>query len=319
MDINIELFEQRINCPICNHSVSKNLLFRNTNDFDFKQFLIFEKAYGTNYFKDLESGLLKKQEFIIQQCQKCEFIFQQCILNEIGMAKLYDSWLDSELVHQLTFKLVNYNDLRRDYHNRLAYITAYFGGRKVKMLDWGAGIGNFCNEAKSFGDFEITAYDYSEEKNISLEKLGIQTKKISELLPNEYDFINVDQVLEHVKDPLLLIKTCSQFLQPNGLLFISTPNCSKLIHLIKKGILNEELHEFISPHQHINAFVNKSLKHLAAQAGFVSVFEPFKQFKASLETVNIDKKIFKNLIKPFYREFASSSLFFKKENNSIKQ
>jgi 2-polyprenyl-3-methyl-5-hydroxy-6-metoxy-1,4-benzoquinol methylase len=306
----MSLFEKRNACPLCGGNKLTSIFKREFSDADFQAFLKVEPTYGQHFRDDLASGLLNDQHFYILKCDSCSFMFQEYILNNTGMQKLYDKWMEPDLVKKITNSYRNFDDLIANYRHRLKYAELYFKNRPINLMDWGAGLGNFCKLAKDMPSYVVTAYDFSGEKNKELAEYNIDTRTLGELHEKEFDFINIDQVLEHVPDPVSLLKECSKFLKDDGLIFVSTPDCSALESLIKKNDLNEEFHEYMSPHQHINAFTNKSMKEAASQAGLKTVFQPYWQIKTSVSPSQKLKMNFKNLIKPFYRQFSSTSLFF---------
>jgi 2-polyprenyl-3-methyl-5-hydroxy-6-metoxy-1,4-benzoquinol methylase len=309
----MSLFEKRNSCPLCGTGNLATLFKREFADTDFQSFLKIEPTYGKHFYEDMNSRLLDDQHFYIVKCNSCSFIFQEYILNNNGMQKLYDKWMEPDEVRRITNSFENFGDLIANYIHRLKYAEKYFTDRPINLMDWGAGIGNFCKLAKDMPAYTVTAYDFSGEKNKELTEYQIDTKTIDKLKEKEFHFINIDQVLEHVSDPVGLLKECSKFLKDDGLIFVSTPDCSAIESLIKEGTLNEKFHECLSPHQHINAFTNKSMKVAAERAGLKTVFNPFMQIKTSVSTSQNIKMNLKNLIKPFYREFFSTSLFLSKK------
>ncbi len=309
----MSLFLNRISCPICESKNIISLLKRNFKDKEFETFLKLEPCYSQKFWEAVSSGVLNEQCFNIVRCEDCSFIFQKFVLNNPGMELLYDKWLDSELVIKATSTIVNIEQLTSDYHSRLDYVTSYFKKQKIDLLDWGAGLGKFCSIALEKKRFNVVAYDYSNEKNKEINLRGIVTKTLNELENERFDFINVDQVLEHVVDPIGLINLCKTYLHDDGLIFISTPNCAKLEKIIKTNKLSQQLHHFLSPYQHVNAFTNKGMLSLAKRTALKPVFQPFMQIRTSNRIDALGAV--KNLVKPFYRQWHSTSLFFKKDLN----
>jgi hypothetical protein len=78
------------------------------------------------------------------------------------------------------------------------------------------------------------------------------------------------------------------------------------------GNLDKKAFEQLQPHQHINAFTNKTLKAIGKEAGLKTLFEPFKQIRTSFTDGSDLKEHAKNVIKPFYRQWISTALYFQK-------
>jgi SAM-dependent methyltransferase len=82
-----------------------------------------------------------------------------------------------------------------------------------------------------------------------------------------FDFIYVNQVLEHVSDPGGILMNLQQCLTDKGVIFIAVPNCKDVKKILKEEGLSHKLFRSISPHQHINGFNNSTLKLLGTNAG----------------------------------------------------
>ena len=103
---------------------------------------------------------------------------------------------------------------------------------KVKILDIGCG-GGLLSEPMSRLGAEVTGIDAS-EKNIQIakshaKKNGLNIKYICaspETLNtiNKFDVILNMEIVEHVKDVNLFLKSCSKLLKKNGIMFIATLN-----------------------------------------------------------------------------------------------
>ena len=101
------------------------------------------------------------------------------------------------------------------------------------LLDVGCGNGHFISRMRSFGwkvfgiDPDPTAVSYGSKQG-----LHIRTGIVADLPETErYDVISLSHVVEHVSDPVALLRECAKRLQPNGRLIIATPNIDSLGHL----------------------------------------------------------------------------------------
>ncbi|HVG42632.1 MAG TPA: class I SAM-dependent methyltransferase [Chitinophagaceae bacterium] len=308
----MSFFIKRENCPVCGGSDVEILIERSIQDKDFIKFIELEPTYKENFYNDLKKGVLKDQIFKAVKCSRCSFIFQQFVLNETGMGKLYNEWLD----HAEVMSIINSaNRVLHDqrFAERINYVKRHFKNEKINILDWGAGLGHFCLVAKKMGNVNVYAYDFSNEKNRHLEEAGIIVKNEQELDLKFFHFINIDQVLEHVSDPVGLLTGCTKYLREDGIIFISTPLCNTIEKKLKNNNLDRETFEQLSPHQHINAFTNQTLKGIGKEVGLKTLFEPYLQLSSSYYNKNSDGYV-KNIIKPFYRQWMSTSLFFKRIN-----
>jgi len=95
---------------------------------------------------------------------------------------------------------------------------------KGRLLDIGAGTGDFLISAKENG-WAITGYEPSEKaKNIAISK-GVSFTDHTENLPDHFfDVITMWHVLEHVSDLKGQITELKRLLKSNGTIFIAVPN-----------------------------------------------------------------------------------------------
>jgi 2-polyprenyl-3-methyl-5-hydroxy-6-metoxy-1,4-benzoquinol methylase len=101
------------------------------------------------------------------------------------------------------------------------------------LLDVGCGNGKFIAQMRSFGwkafgvDPDPAAVSYGRSQG-----LDIQLGDVSDLPKGEqYDVITLSHVVEHVVDPVDLLRECGKRLRPGaGRLIISTPNINSLGH-----------------------------------------------------------------------------------------
>ncbi|MDA3977803.1 bifunctional 2-polyprenyl-6-hydroxyphenol methylase/3-demethylubiquinol 3-O-methyltransferase UbiG [Gallibacterium sp. AGMB14963] len=122
---------------------------------------------------------------------------------------------------------------------RVNYILQHTGGLAgKKVLDVGCG-GGILSESLAKVGGKVTGIDMSSEplavarQHASESQLQIDYQKITieEFLHHQqqtgaekFDVITCMEMLEHVPDPLSIIRSCQQLLKPNGVLFLSTIN-----------------------------------------------------------------------------------------------
>lgn len=155
---------------------------------------------------------------------------------------------------------------------RLAYISEKANGLfGKKVLDVGCG-GGILSESMAKQGAIVTGIDMTTEPlNIAKQharqqnlEIDYQQITIEDFLQNQtaceaekFDVITCMEMLEHVPDPLSIIKSCQQLLKPNGILFFSTINrtlkayalviigAEYVLKLLPKG--THEFDKFIKP------------------------------------------------------------------------
>ncbi len=91
-----------------------------------------------------------------------------------------------------------------------------------------------------------------------------------------YDYIIFADVLEHLKNPDLVLKKCNKILKDNGSILISVPNTAHNSIII--NLINDEFRYTnvgLLDNTHLRFFTYKSLKRLINQAGYETVNEKY--------------------------------------------
>lgn len=107
--------------------------------------------------------------------------------------------------------------------NKLALINS-LQPTKGRILDIGAGTGDFLSTAKQNGWQTIGVEPSDKAKAIALKKGVSFVEQTSELENNSFDVITMWHVLEHVPNLDTQIKELKRLLKPDGTLIIAVPN-----------------------------------------------------------------------------------------------
>ncbi|MGO4817184.1 class I SAM-dependent methyltransferase [Flavobacterium sp. W22_SRS_FP1] len=107
--------------------------------------------------------------------------------------------------------------------NKLNLINSLQPG-KGRILDIGAGTGDFLSVAKQNGWQTIGLEPNDKAKAIALKKEVSFVEDTSELEDRSFDVITMWHVLEHVPDLDSQIKELKRLLKPNGSLIVAVPN-----------------------------------------------------------------------------------------------
>ncbi len=151
---------------------------------------------------------------------------------------------------------------------------------QIRLLDVGCSNGAFIHAANQMG-MNCEGVEPAKEAAQAAQKLGLKVSHgfLEEVrLPDHsFDVITLFEVIEHLKDPLSLLKECKRLLKPAGILVIRTGNAdSWTVKVIK-----EKWHYFnIDKHGgHISFFNKRSMLALAQKTGFK--VERFQTYRVS--------------------------------------
>lgn len=150
---------------------------------------------------------------------------------------------------------------------RVKYIEQITPIANKKIMDIGCG-GGLLTEALAMLNAEVTGLDMSEEainvakshaqkSNLKIHYHLNTAEAVAELQPAHYDIVTCMELLEHVPDPISLIKACAKLAKPDGHIFFSTINrnlkaylftivgAEYLLKILPKG--THEYAKFIQP------------------------------------------------------------------------
>lgn len=158
------------------------------------------------------------------------------------------------------------------------------GGCRKKYLDIGCAIGFSLIVAQRFG-FEAYGIEpefYEAQYARNTLQLNVENTTFhSELFEdNSFDFIMLNQVLEHVLHPKTFLGDAIKILKPGGILFISVPPIDWL-RLLISNITKSKIRKFdlfYDPDEHVNYFFRKGIKQLVLDNNglFDGIYHPNK-------------------------------------------
>src|SRR5690606_4524097 len=205
---------------------------------------------------------------------------------------------------------------------KLSWINKKFE-HKGRILDIGAGTGDFLLEAKRAG-WKGSGVEPNEEARIKAESKGIELfENADNYKSNKFDVITLWHVLEHVHDLRTQIIEFEHLLKKNGLLVIAVPNWKSY----DAEYYKKYWAAFDVP-RHLWHFSQESFRHLMAGTGFKQsdskplIFDAFyvsllsEKFKSGKS--NLLKALLIGLKSNFKArttsEYSSIAYFFRKMN-----
>lgn len=154
-----------------------------------------------------------------------------------------------------------------------------------KLLDVGCGGGHTIKFMQDLGwrvegvDFDPEAVENARAKGLQVRCGSLDAQNYPD---NYFDVVTLSHLIEHVYEPLELLRECYRILKPGGRLVMVTPNSKSLGH---KLFLSNWLG--LDPPRHLHIFSVDSSRLLAEKAGFeklrilTNIREANKSFIAS--------------------------------------
>jgi len=178
---------------------------------------------------------------------------------------------------------LNYSQQELDYFNarlsRIHYLIDQHQSAEAKrsFLDVGCGEG-FALAYFANKNFQVRGLDFSSagirKQNPAFIEC-VETGNLFDLLEKKflhsqkYDVILLQNVLEHVVDPLALLQLVKQLLEPSALVIITVPNDFSLTqkYLLAKGCIDYEF--WVCPPDHLSYFDYESLQSILIHSGYI--------------------------------------------------
>ena len=231
--------------------------------------------------KHIGKTIKKFGKYSVIDCRNCEFIH----VTPVPSNEELDLFYNNEYYQKIKPDFISKNEDEMDYWNlvfdeKLATIEKLISQKSKRILDIGSGPGFFLRRAKRRGWDVIgvepspLASDYANKQNIHT----IQ-KFFHEVTPNEigkFDAIHTFDVLEHVNNPIDIIKKAYSLLKKGGIIVVEVPNdFNPLQKLVQKKLKKKEWWLTLSHNlknsahiQHLNYFNFSSISDLIKRAGF---------------------------------------------------
>lgn len=125
---------------------------------------------------------------------------------------------------------------------RLNWIKKHIDLNGKSVVDIGCG-GGILAESLAQSGANTTGIDLSDkalkvadlhglESGISVKYQLISAEELAENAPKSFDVVTCMEMLEHVPDPLSVVKACSKLAKPGGVLFFSTLNRNPKAYLL---------------------------------------------------------------------------------------
>lgn len=256
-------FTVRKCCPTCESIQFNEIYLAPYLSENLKKYLLdFYSLQG-----EIDFNLLENATYSLCRCMNCQTIFQKNIPGDYLQTELYSKWINPDVISNIRrfYPLSYFQNLS----NELVNIIALFSRppSTLRFLDFGMGWGDWALLTKAYG---VQSYgtEISIEQINKAKSCGINITKWEDIPNNNFDFINTEQVLEHVSQPLDTIRHLKSGLANGGIIKISVPYFEDIDRRLKlmdwsapKG--SENSLNAVAPLEHINYFKFESIEKMA--------------------------------------------------------
>lgn len=302
--MNKSMFVERKSCPACRSNHIIEIYSALYTDKSLKKYLTdFYDSQG-----GIEFEYLIDEEYVLCECENCGLFFQKNIPNSFLMERLYEHWINPiKALENHKLKMTQY--VYDNYTHEIKNIGSYFNkeNSNINLLDFGMGWGAWLSTANKLG-FQSYGIELSESKVKYASNNGINVIDLKQADNIKFDFINTEQVFEHIPNPLDTLERLKSLLKKNGLIKISVPTANNIEHRLKKMDWSAKKYapkslNVVSPLEHIQFFKRYSLVKMADKAGMYEAnISLFSQWINSIGWLQ-PKRFIRNAFLPIYRNF----------------
>jgi len=252
----------------------------------------------------IDLAALEGGEYVLMECGACGLVFQRDVLSDRLMCRLYEEWIDplgSLALYEAETGVSHVLAQVRQIADFIQFIGQ--PPAQIKVLDYGMGWGHWCRIAGTFG-LDVYGLELSQAKVVQAQNTGVNSISADDLHSYSFDFINVEQVLEHLPDPLQTLSNLVRNLRPGGLVRIGVPdgwNIKKRLKAVNWQASKSDRYSLnpIAPLEHVNCFNRSSLISMARRAGLEPISIP------SRHALSCSGRI-RSLLRPLYYALRGS-------------
>jgi SAM-dependent methyltransferase len=288
---------QRLSCPLCGRPAGP----------------IFSRSYGLPQLQAMIAraewgGLPADKSYELRHCAACAFHFQTWVMDEPELASWYSPPVGPDFFRQ--------EIARQRLHSIGHALTEILVFRQLcpetmpVVLDFGCHWGKWAGAALALG-CDVYGVDVNRDAADFCARRGIRMVDRAELGRLRFDFINVDQVMEHLSDPLSIARELAGCLKPGGFLKLSTPGNSRLPKILRKAqttgdnaVLDQRTLDPVYPLEHVNLFTRAALQRVGETVGLREFRQPLMKWLGAGQLWNIPRQFNMNLVVAFKRRLG---------------
>jgi SAM-dependent methyltransferase len=204
--------------------------------------------------------------FFVRRCDDCGFGFTDPLPDPSEMPRFYASDEYAPLAEQprnIVERIGRFvTPLRMS--RKHAFIRRLTGGKAGKSLDYGSGRGDFLRTMKAAGwtaigvEPDARGREYAASQGLDARDLDA----VAQFRDGSFDLVTLWHVLEHVHDPVAVLRECHRLLRPGGYCVIEVPNadCPSIQRYAERWFAWDVP-------RHISHFTVPTLQQCASQAG----------------------------------------------------
>jgi len=207
-------------------------------------------------------------------CEGCGHVYTSRRYTDEAIRRFYETntyWAEVTYANKSTCYYRRDNVARP----KVEFAERCYAGLRGTWLDVGSGIGDMVSVALENG-WKATGLELSETSvafakdifNVDLLRQTMEEYRDQHpKLAGTVDVVSLIGVLEHVVDPVGLLRQANEMLKPGGIVMIQVPNARSMATMVQEAF-PENVFRHMSPIEHIMIFTESSLNRAMANGGF---------------------------------------------------
>lgn len=297
---------ERSACPGCGAADYRELIKQNFNTDALRRLL------DTHYEGRASTASLAPYDYWLVRCRQCRLGYQKTVPAPELLNEIYEQWIPP----------TERERLRREYSfedycywgEQIQFVIQHLRKppHQVSVFDFGMGWGEFALMAKAYG-CAVAGAELSEVRLRNAKAMDIEVVAWDEIPTRRFDFINTEQVLEHLTAPFEVLQHLARALDAGGILKISVPDSRHALRTSARvkdfGALPHADIMGVHPLEHINSFEHDTLVRMAARAGLRVLKPSLRQLYNSSSGWLNPKRAVRQLLRPIYRHVYPKSTY----------
>jgi SAM-dependent methyltransferase len=208
--------------------------------------------------------IYQKEQWRYLQCCACGLVSLYPRPDQADLIKDYDTYLPDQKE-----KIAQWDRMMSRIVRRSADLIEIRVARKAKILDIGCGYGFFLGEMQQRGwqvegiEISATGRTYAHKTwNIPVQAEPLEALSFPD---NHFDVVTLFYVIEHLLDPLSLLREARRILKPGGLILLRWPHTAPMLKALGPFVKN---YDYFHTPFHLYDFSPSTIVKLLEQAGF---------------------------------------------------
>jgi len=266
------------------------------------------RLYGKLTPDDL--GLLAGGEYVLEQCPSCTLVWQRFAPNE-PLYEIVYSWIDVGLERQDTLEW-------SESAVEEILLVLHLLDRppsEIGVLDFGMGWGRWARLAGALG-CRASGIESVEKMAEHARSNGVEVLRLDALPDRAFDFVNSEQVFEHLVEPREPLRRLAGALADDGWLKINVPQGNDIERRLAKGDWAAGRRTSgslvaVAPLDHLNCFTTRALEALGEQAGLTRRALPAGPVLAATVGLWPARRLARGAARPFLRRVRPRAAWFR--------